>query len=139
VFGALGCTFLGDLLGRRKTIFIASIVQGIGAILQASAFGFAQFIVGRIIIGLGTGGIIATVSVWQSEVSKAESRGEHVSAFGVFCSSGLILALWIAFGMSFTQPSSVSWRFTLAFTLFLSILVSTFIFTLQRALAGFVK
>jgi sugar porter (SP) family MFS transporter len=133
VFGALGCTFLGDLLGRRKTIFMASIVQGIGAILQASAFGFAQFIVGRIIIGLGTGGIIATVSVWQSEVSKAESRGEHVSAFGVFCASGIALALWIAFGMSFTQPNSVSWRFTLAFTLFLSILVCASIFTLPES------
>lgn len=133
VFGALGCTFLGDLLGRRKTIFIASIVQGIGAILQASAFGFAQFIIGRIIIGLGTGGIIATVSVWQSEVSKAESRGEHVSAFGVFCASGIALALWVAFGMSFTQPSSVSWRFTLVFTLFLSILVCAFIFTLPES------
>lgn len=133
MFGALGCTFLGDFLGRRKTIFIASVAQGIGAIVQASAFGFAQFIVGRIIIGLGTGGIIATVSVWQSEVSKAESRGEHVSAFGVFCASGIALALWVAFGMSFTQPSSVSWRFTLAFTLFLSILVCASIFTLPES------
>lgn len=112
---------------------MASIVQGIGAILQASAFSFAQFIIGRIFIGLGTGGIIATVSVWQSEVSKAESRGEHVSAFGLFCASGIALALWVAFGMSFTQPSSVSWRFTMAFTLFLSILVCLSIFTLPES------
>lgn len=108
-------------------------MQGLGAILQASSFAFAQFIVGRIVLGLGTGGLIATVSVWQSEVSKAENRGEHVSAFGVFCGSGLALALWIAFGMSFTQPSSVSWRFTLIFTLFLSSLVCTFIFTLPES------
>lgn len=133
VFGALGCIFLGDLLGRRKTIFIASVVQGIGAIIQASAFVFPQFIVGRIILGLGTGGIIATVSVWQSEVSKAENRGEHVSAFGIFCGSGLALALWVAFGMSYTQPSSVSWRFTLVFTLFLSMLVCAFIFSLPES------
>ena len=109
------------------------MVQGVGAILQASAFAFGQFVVGRIVLGLGTGGIIATVSVWQSEVSKAESRGEHVSAFGVFCGSGLALALWIAFGMSFTQPSSVSWRFPLIFTLFLSILVCAFIFSLPES------
>lgn len=133
VFGALGCTFIGDILGRRKTIFIASVVQAIGAILQSSAFVLAQFIVGRVVIGLGTGGIIATVSVWQAEVSKAESRGEHVSAFGVFCGSGLSLGLWIALGMSFTQPSSVSWRFTLIFPVFLSILVCTFIFTLPES------
>jgi MFS family permease len=89
VFGALGCTFLGDLLGRRKTIFIASVVQGIGAILQASAFAFGHFVVGLVDLGLGTGGIIATVSVWQAEVSKAENRGEHVSAWGIFCGLGL--------------------------------------------------
>lgn len=73
------------------------------------------------------------MSVWQSEVSKAENRGEHVSAFGVFCGSGLALALWVAFGMSFTQPSSVSWRFTLIFTLILSILVCSFIFSLPES------
>ncbi|KAJ6102953.1 hypothetical protein N7486_005380 [Penicillium sp. IBT 16267x] len=133
VFGALGCTFLGDILGRRKTIFLASVVQGIGAIIQCSSFAFAQFIVGRIVLGLGTGGIIATVSVWQSEVSKAENRGEHVSAFGIFCGSGIALALWIAFGMSYTQPSSVSWRFTLAFTIFLSFLVCISIFSLPES------
>ncbi|KAJ5675153.1 uncharacterized protein N7477_005087 [Penicillium maclennaniae] len=133
VFGALGCTFLGDRLGRRRTIFFASVVQGIGAILQASSFAFGQLIAGRIVLGLGTGGIIATVSVWQSEVSKAENRGEHVSAFGIFCGSGLALALWVAFGMSYTQPSSVSWRFTLIFTLVLSIMVCSFIFFLPES------
>lgn len=133
VFGALGCTFLGDILGRRKTIFIASVVQSIGAILQSSAFALSHFIVGRIVLGLGTGGIIATVSVWQSEVSKAESRGAHVSAFGVFCGSGLSLGMWISFGMGFAQPSSASWRFTLIFPLFLSILVCAGIFFLPES------
>lgn len=133
VFGALGCTFIGDMLGRRQTIFIASIVQATGAIIQSSSFAFEQFIIGRVILGLGTGGIIATISVWQAEVSKAENRGEHVSAFGIFCGSGLGLALWVAFGMSYTQPNSVSWRFTLTFTLFLSILVCYGIFNLPES------
>lgn len=100
VFRALGCIFLGDLLGRRESIFIASVVQGTGATVQASAFDFPQFIVGRIILGFVTGGIIATVSVWQPEAFKPENRGEHVSAFSIFCGSCLALALWVAFGMS---------------------------------------
>ncbi|KAJ5714033.1 uncharacterized protein N7483_011214 [Penicillium malachiteum] len=65
-----------------------------------------------------------------SGVSKAESRGEHVPAFRIFCGSGIALALWVAFGMSYTQPSSVSWRFPLAFTIFLSFLVCISIFSL---------
>ncbi|KAJ5669900.1 uncharacterized protein N7477_005263 [Penicillium maclennaniae] len=132
-FGALSCIWLGDLLGRRKLIFLSSFVSAIGCIIQSSAFEMSQFIVGRIILGLGTGGIIATVSVWQSELSKAETRGAHVTAFGAFCGMGNSLALWVGFGMSFTQPSSLSWRFTLALSIFLSILTCSTIFLLPES------
>lgn len=133
MFGSVACIFLGDLLGRRKTIFIAGIVNGIGTIIQSTAFSLGQLIVGRIILGLGTGGIIATVSLWQSEVSKAENRGSHVSAFGVFTGSGLSLSLWTGLGMSFTQPNSVSWRFVLVLSLLFSSLLSLFIFALPES------
>jgi MFS family permease len=56
-----------------------------------------------------------------------------VSAFGIFCGSGLALGLWVAFGMSYTQPSSVSWRFTLMFSLFLGILVCSIIFKMPES------
>ncbi|OAL36121.1 hypothetical protein AYO20_04535 [Fonsecaea nubica] len=137
-FGALACTFLGDILGRRGTIFLATAVQMVGGILMASSFSFAQFIVSRIVVGLGTGGIIATVSVWQSELSKAESRGEHVSAFGIFCGLGLVLALWIDFGFSYFS-GSVSWRFPFAFEIVLSVIVMTFIFTLPESPRWLIK
>ena len=93
VFGALAYTFLGDIFGRQMTIFIAGAVRLIGAILMASSYSLAQFIVGRIFIGLRTGGIVATVPIWHSELSKAESRGSHCFSFGIYCSLGLSLAL----------------------------------------------
>ena len=132
-FGAFTCTFLGDLLGRRKTIFVASAVQAVGAILQASSFQLPQYIIGRIFLGLGTGAIIATVSVWQAEVSSTQNRGKHVSAFGIFVTIGLALAYWIAFGMSYTQPNSVSWRFVLVFPVLNSLIVCTTILYLPES------
>ncbi len=93
VFGALGCTFLGDPLDRSLTIFIAAAVQLVGAILMATSNSLGQFNVGRMFTGLGTGGIIATIPMWQSELSSAESRGSHVSSFGICCGTGLSLAL----------------------------------------------
>ena len=132
-FGALICTFLGDVVGRRKTIFVATITQAVGATLQASSFQLPQYIIGRIFLGLGTGAIIATVSVWQAEVSTTENRGKHVSAFGVFTTIGLALAYWIAFGMSYTQPSSVSWRFVLVFPVLNSLIVGTTILSLPES------
>lgn len=138
VFGAFACTFLGDWLGRRKTIWIACLVQGIGCILMGTSFQFAQFVVSRVIVGLGTGGIIATVSVWQSETAKAESRGSHVSSFGIFCGTGLVVALWIVFGCSYI-PNSASWRLPLVFPAIFSAMVMAFIFSLPESPRWLVK
>lgn len=132
VFGALACTFLGDILGRRMTIFIAAAVQLVGAILMATSFSLAQFVVGRVFIGLGTGGIVATIPAWQSELSRAESRGSHVSSFGIYCGTGLSLALWISYGMSFTS-GEVTWRLPISGSGVLSIIVMSFIFLLPES------
>jgi sugar porter (SP) family MFS transporter len=131
-FGALACTFLGDKYGRRLTLWVACLFNALGAILMCSAFSFGQFIVSRIVLGFGTGGVIATTSVWQSELSKASSRGSHVSAFGIFCGIGLVLALWIDFGCSYAS-SSFSWRFPLAFPIFFSAIAMPTIFTLPES------
>jgi MFS family permease len=46
--GAVITIFIGDLLGRRKMIFLGSSIMIVGAILQCSAFR-------RIITGFGNG------------------------------------------------------------------------------------
>jgi MFS family permease len=137
-FGALACTFLGDRVGRRWTLWISCLFNAIGAILMCSAFSFGQFIVSRMVLGFGTGGIIATTSVWQSELSKSSSRGSHVSAFGIFCGIGLVLALWIDYGCSFVN-SSFSWRFPLAFPIVFSAIAMPTIFTLPESPRWLIK
>jgi MFS family permease len=54
-FGAVATIWLGNILGRKRTIFIGSIIMIIGATLQTSSFGLAQLIVGRVITGFGNG------------------------------------------------------------------------------------
>lgn len=105
---------------------------------MCTAFSFAQFIVSRILLGLGTGAVIATTSVWQSELSKASSRGSHVSAFGIFCGVGLLLALWIAFGTSYAE-NSFAWRFPLAFPVVFSMIGMPTIFLLPESPRWLVK
>ncbi|KAJ6087657.1 hexose carrier protein [Penicillium canescens] len=55
LIGALSCTVLSDRLGRRKTIFLGSILTIIGQVLQVSAYSPIQFTVGPIIPGMGVG------------------------------------------------------------------------------------
>ncbi|KAK5100458.1 hypothetical protein LTS08_005207 [Lithohypha guttulata] len=52
--GAVACIWLGNALGRRKTIFLGTAVMIVGAILQASSYQLAQFIIGRIVTDLVT-------------------------------------------------------------------------------------
>jgi MFS family permease len=49
--GALSCMFIGDKLGRRKTIFLAGCVVIVGVIIQTTPFSLAQLIVARVITG----------------------------------------------------------------------------------------
>ncbi|KAJ2967814.1 hypothetical protein NQ176_g9487 [Zarea fungicola] len=127
IFGSLSCIYLGDRLGRRRVIQLASIITILGAVLMATSFHLAQFIVARLVLGLGTGGYLATVPVWQAEISRASKRGAHVVMDGIFIGSGVAIALWIDFGFYFVSNSSVAWRFPLAFQVALLLFVAGFV------------
>lgn len=122
LFGCLNCIWLGDRLGRKRTIMFGAFTNIIGATLQCTSFSLAQLIVGRLVSGFGFGHVTATAPNWQAECSGADHRGAAVMLEGLFISSGLAIAGWINLGMS-THSGSVAWRFPMA----LSILWSCFI------------
>lgn len=127
IIGSVSCVWLGDIRGRRFTLFVAAIVQLIGAIIMTTSYSFAQLIVSRIILGLGTGGLLATVTVWQSEISNAKRRGSHVSFVGVFLGMGLCLSLWLDFGFFYTS-GEVSFRVPFVFQVIFSFMVAGLIY-----------
>jgi sugar porter (SP) family MFS transporter len=139
IFGALSCVYLGDLLGRRKVIFFTNLISIIGAILMATSFKFAQFIVARLVLGLGTGGYVATIPMWQAELSPAHKRGSNVVTDGIFVGLGVTIALWIDLGFYFVQDSSVSWRFPLAFQVVLSGTAMIFIYLMPESPRWLIK
>jgi sugar porter (SP) family MFS transporter len=139
MFGSLSCIQLGDILGRRRIIFITTFISLIGAVLMASSFSLAQFIVARLVLGYGTGGYVATVPVWQSEISKPTKRGAHVVTDGIFIGAGITISLWIDFGFYFVTGSSVSWRFPLAFQVVLSLVVMSFVMLLPESPRWLIK
>ncbi|CAI7660981.1 unnamed protein product [Penicillium discolor] len=124
-FGAIACIAVGDLLGRRRTLILASVMQMIGAFLMASSFSFSQLVVSRVILGLGTGGQLATAPMWQSEISPAAKRGAHVATIGIFVSVGLTLGLLVDLGMSYV-PNSASWRVPVGLPIIFCIIVIVF-------------
>ncbi len=123
IAGAVLCIWIGNPLGRRKTIFLGTSIMVVGAILQASAFSIAQFIIGRIITGIGNGLNTSTVPTWQSECSRSHRRGQLVMIEGALITGGIMIAYWLDFGFYFLDPNPVAWRFPLAFQIFFCIII----------------
>ena len=122
-FGAVATIWLGNMLGRKKTIFIGSIIMIIGASIQTASFSLAQLIVGRWITGFGNGMNTSTVPTWQSETSKPHRRGQMVMIEGSLIVFGVMLSYWLDLGFSFLEPSSIAWRFPIGFQIILAIFI----------------
>jgi sugar porter (SP) family MFS transporter len=138
-FGSLLCIYIGDRLGRKRVIAFGASITIVGAILMATAFGLAHLIVSRLVLGVGTGVYLATVPVWQSEVSRASERGANVVIDTLFIGSGISLALFIDLGFYFVDSNSVSWRFPFAFQIVLLIIVIAFVLVLPESPRWLVK
>ncbi|KAF2971748.1 hypothetical protein GQX73_g1854 [Xylaria multiplex] len=126
LFGALGIAPVGNCLGRRSSLMIAATIASIGIILQASSYSLGQLIVGRILCGLGNGGVNLVVPVWQSECAKSKSRGKNVVIIGIFITGGVAAAGWVNVGLSYVEHSEVAWRLPLAIPLIFTILIISF-------------
>ncbi|KAJ9113733.1 hypothetical protein QFC20_001758 [Naganishia adeliensis] len=125
-FGALIAFFIGERLGRRWMMLIGGFIMIIGTVIGVTAFGphwgFGQFIVSRVVTGVGNGMNTATIPSWVAECSRAHNRGFLVCIEASTVAVGTVIAYWVDFGLSFTK-SSVSWRLPVAlqivFALFL--------------------
>lgn len=54
-FGAVATIWLGNILGRKRTIFTGSSIMVVGAALQASSYSLGRLIAARLITGFGNG------------------------------------------------------------------------------------
>ena len=105
--------FLGEKLGRRKSMWFAMTWIIIGAILQASSYSVAQIMVARFVTGIGTGIETSTVPMYQSELVEAERRGRVVSSEPLFVGVGIVIAYFFDFGLSFVG-GPIAWRLPIA-------------------------
>ncbi|KAF4771499.1 hypothetical protein HAV15_004218 [Penicillium sp. str.  len=127
-FGALFSMFFGDKLGRTTLIFIGANVLIVGALITTVCFTgkweVGQFVIGRVVSGIGNGMNTATIPVWQSECSGAHNRGFLVCFEGAMIAGGTFIAYWVVFGLSHAADT-VQWRFPIALQIFFALIVAT--------------
>lgn len=123
MFGALLSLFIGDILGRKRSIALACALVMVGGTLQASSYSLSQMIVARIVTGLGTGINTTAIPLWQSETSEARHRGKLIAIQLILLILGLVVTNLLNFGLTYvTSTNDVTWRFPLAFQCFFAIL-----------------
>ncbi|KAF2020279.1 hypothetical protein BU24DRAFT_490061 [Aaosphaeria arxii CBS 175.79] len=108
--------FIGDYLGRKKTLLLGLVIWIIGEIIQSSSYNFGQFIAGRFIAGFGNGFTTSTVPAYQAECVKSHRKGTilMISA-GAFIAAGLAISYWVSFGFAYLVSNpSASWRVPIA-------------------------
>ncbi|PYH91003.1 MFS monosaccharide transporter [Aspergillus ellipticus CBS 707.79] len=131
--GSIPTIWIGNWLGRRKTIFVGSAIMVVGALLQCTSYDLAQFIVGRLVTGFGNGMNTSTVPTWQSECCKSNHRGQLVMIEGAMITCGITISYWIDFGLLFADPNEVAWRFPLAFQIFFALIILLFVLSLPES------
>ncbi|KAI5963225.1 uncharacterized protein KGF55_003017 [Candida pseudojiufengensis] len=135
-FGAIFALVRGDRIGRKPLIVCGSFIIIIGTIISVTAikpyWQTGQFVIGRVVTGIGNGMNTATIPVWQSEMSRAENRGFLVTLEGAVVAVGTFLAYWIDFGFSYID-SSVQWRFPVAFQIVFAAIVFAGIINLPES------
>ncbi|KAK7725455.1 hypothetical protein SLS57_003932 [Botryosphaeria dothidea] len=122
----------GDKLGRKKTIFVGSVIAAIGCALQGGAVSMAMLIIGRFIAGVAVGMLTSTIPMYAGEISEPKYRGVLSGLLQWFLSWGFLVAQWLGYGCSFVD-NQFQWRFPLAFQCLPALILMGGIWFLQES------
>ncbi|KAI2791196.1 hypothetical protein POX_c04052 [Penicillium oxalicum] len=107
-FGAIAAAFINDRLGRRYSLMIFTLVFLVGAAIQVGAHHEIGTIYGgRVVAGLGIGGMSSITPVFVSENAPAKYRGRIAGLFQEFLVIGSTFAYWLGYGVALPHPRRI--------------------------------
>lgn len=113
--GAVLFSKLADELGRKKSIFLCLATASLGDLIMFIAgLGYRQgtlgvMLTGRIVMGLGVGGIDSVIPTYSSELSKDQARGKALAQEFQSNIFGLVMAFGINLGVTVSLGKSSQW------------------------------
>ncbi|KAG8422442.1 hypothetical protein J3459_010419 [Metarhizium acridum] len=112
-FGSLGAYASSYFLGRRKSLFLFTLVFIAGAAMMLGANGdrgTGLIIGGRVLAGFGIGGCSNMTPIYISELSPPAVRGRLVGIYELGWQIGGLVGFWINYGVNTTMaPSHSQW------------------------------
>ncbi|KAL6240321.1 hypothetical protein RBB50_012759 [Rhinocladiella similis] len=113
-----GCLFAcllslpcAELLGRRLTLILPSIIFLVGAAIELTG-NIGALYAGRLLTGLGLGPLTMVASLYVSEIAPPAFRGRCIGFFEIMIQLGALLGFWINYGVSMhiSSRTALQWR-----------------------------
>eukprot|EP00038_Savillea_parva_P030539 m.78409 g.78409 ORF g.78409 m.78409 type:complete len:530 (+) comp9218_c0_seq1:231-1820(+) len=108
-----------DVVGRRWTIMISSMLLLAGGAVVAFAQDFPMLMAGRALQGLGSGCSWAACSVYITEMAPTEYRGALVTLADLSINLGILIGYCVEYACrtSLDDDRELSWRLAMALSL----------------------
>ena len=135
IFGAMAGNLmagpLADKFGRKKVLILVAALFSISATWSALATGYTEFIIARIIGGVGIGGAILIAPIYIAEIAPPKLRGSLVS----FNQLNIVLGISVAYFSNYFLVNSEgeSWRWMLGVEAIPAIIYLLALFTVPRS------
>ena len=112
VIGALLLAPISDRIGRRNMLLFTMLLTGLGSLYNGFAPDYTQFVLARVITGIGVGADLAIVNTYVGEVAPRRNRARWISVIFIMSSLGALLGIWLGL---FLTTSPAPWPHGLSF------------------------
>lgn len=135
IFGAMAGNItagpLSDKFGRKKVLIGTAVLFTVSAIWSALATGYTEFVVARIIGGIGIGGAILIAPIYIAEVAPPKLRGSLVSLNQL----NIVLGISVAYFSNYflKDLEGESWRWMLGVEAIPAVIYFLALFTVPRS------
>lgn len=113
IFGAMAGNIsagpLSDKFGRKKILIVTAVLFTVSALWSALATGYTEFIIARIIGGIGIGGAILIAPIYIAEVAPPKLRGSLVSLNQLNIVLGISVAYFSNYFLKDLEGESWRW------------------------------
>ena len=119
---------LANYIGRKPTLFISVLFFLAGCVLSALAPSYLLLLLGRVLVGFGSGMAIVVAPTYLVEAAPAETRGRALNLNQIGIASGALLAYLAGYLFSFSS----NWRWMFALGIIPAILQFAGLFSIKE-------
>ena len=110
MIGASVAGTLSDRFGRKKMLIVAAVLFAVSAVTSALPRNLTEFVIARMIGGVGVGMASMLSPLYIAEVSPADIRGRLISLNQITIITGMLFVCTVNWLIASPDPENVSWN-----------------------------